>query len=54
MKYIFFLVVIILIGLAIYLLYENQEESQRAGDIRRSENNIISEISIGISGYDRD
>ena len=51
-KYIFFTLIIVLIGIGVYFLYENQEERQSAVRAMRNESNIITKINIGISGYD--
>lgn len=51
-KYIFFTIVIILIGLAVYLLYKDGRKKVYAIENNESEINIIRELNIGISKFD--
>lgn len=51
-KHVFFTVIIVLIGIAIYYLYGDQDERTEVLAATRREENIVSEFSIGISGYD--
>ncbi len=51
-KYIFFAIVILLIGLAIYLLYKDGKKSTSIIDNSELEINMIREINVGVSNYD--
>lgn len=51
-KYIFFAIVILLIGLAVYLLYKDGKKKVYAVETNELEINIIRELNIGISKYD--
>ena len=51
-KYIFFTIVIFMIGLAIYFLYIDGKEKVYAIENNELEINIIKELNIGISEYD--
>lgn len=51
-KYIFFIIVITLIGLAIYLLYKDGRDNVYAVENNEMEINIDKELNIGISKYD--
>lgn len=51
-KYIFFIIVIILIGLAIYWLYKDEKKEDQDLQNNELEIDIIREINIGITGYD--
>ena len=52
MKYIFFTIVIIMIGLAIYFLYIDGKENVYAIENNELEIDMIRELNIGISEYD--
>lgn len=52
MKYIFFTMVILMIGLAIYFLYIDSKENVYAVENNELEINMIKEINIGIYKYD--
>lgn len=51
-KYIFFIIVIILIGLAVYLIYKDGKNNVYAVENNEMEINIDKELNIGISKYD--
>lgn len=51
-KYIFFISVIVLIGLAVYLLYKDKKEEIVNAKNNKLEINMINEFNIGITGYD--
>lgn len=51
-KYIFFTIVILLIGLAIYLLYKDGKKEFASIENNELEINMIRELNIGIVGYD--
>lgn len=51
-KYIFFTIVILLIGVAIYLLYKDGNKKIYATKDNELEINMIRELNIGVSGYD--
>lgn len=51
-KYIFFVIVIILIGLAIYLLYTDKNKNTYAIENNKLEVNMIRELNIGVCKYD--
>ena len=52
MKYIFFTIVILMIGLAIYFLYIDSKDNVYALENNELEINMIKEINIGIYKYD--
>lgn len=52
MKYMFFIIVILMIGLAIYFLYIDSKEKVYAVEKNELEINMIKEINIGIYKYD--
>ena len=52
MKYIFFTIVVVMIGLAVYFLYIDNTEKVYAVENNELEINIIKELNIGISEYD--
>lgn len=52
MKYIFFTIVILMIGLAIYFLYKDSKTKVYAVENNELEINMIRELNIGISEYD--
>lgn len=52
MKYIFFTIVIFMIGLAIYFLYIDEKENVYAIENNELEINMVGEINIGISEFD--
>ncbi len=51
-KYIFFVIVVLMITLAIYLLYIDKNESQANIQEEQKEINMIREFNIGITNYD--
>lgn len=51
-KYIFFILVIILVGVAVYILYNDKNNQTKDVKATRIEFNIIEEINIGITDYD--
>ena len=51
-KKLFFVFVIILIGLAIYLLYRDGEKEKFIVQNNKLEVDIVKELNIGITGYD--
>ncbi len=51
-KYIFFTIVILLIGFAIYALYKDGNKKIYATKDNEAEINMVRELNIGISGYD--
>lgn len=51
-KYMFFISVIILIGLAVYLLYKDKKEETVNAKNNKLEINMINEFNIGITDYD--
>lgn len=52
MKYIFFTIVILMVGLAIYFLYIDGKENVYAIENNQLEVNMIKELNIGICDYD--
>ena len=52
MKYIFFTIVIVMIGLAVYFLYIDRKENVYAIDNNELKINMSGELNIGISEYD--
>ena len=52
MKYIFFILVFIMIGLAIFFLYKDGKKKVYAIENEEIEINMVDELNIGISGYD--
>lgn len=51
-KYIFFTIVILMVGLAIYFLYKDRKTNVYAVETNELEINMIKEINIGICQYD--
>lgn len=51
-KYIFFVIVVLMIALAVYLLYSDKNESQANIQEEQKEINMIKEFNIGITNYD--
>ena len=51
-KYIFFIIVIILVGVAIYILYKDNKQKTSNVQANKMEINIIKEMNIGITDYD--
>lgn len=51
-KYIFFIIVIVLVGVAIYILYKDGNKETTNVQANKKEINIIKEMNIGISEYD--
>lgn len=51
-KYVFFILVIILVGVAVYILYNDKNNQTKDVKATRIEFNIIEEINIGITNYD--
>ncbi len=51
-KYIFFIIVILLIGIAIYILYIDSNKQTNNIKASKMEFNIINELNIGIAEYD--
>ena len=51
-KYIFFVILTILISVAVYILYNNKSKQTIDSQIKRMEFNIIEEFNIGITEYD--
>lgn len=51
-KYVFFIVVIILVGVSVYILYNDRNNQTMGVKAAKMEFNIIKEINIGITNYD--
>lgn len=51
-KYVFFILVIILVGVALYILYSDKNNQTMGVKAAKMEFNIIKEINIGIISYD--
>ncbi|MCL2341980.1 MAG: ABC transporter substrate-binding protein [Firmicutes bacterium] len=52
MKYIFILIVALLIGLAVYIIYKDNKSKESGVDSKVAEARISPEINIGITGFD--